>query len=277
MPELSRYLERIGWSAPLTPDLATLGALMRAHTCAIPFEALDVQLGNPPGIEIGAAFAKLVERRRGGWCYEQNGLFGWVLTQFGFEVTRVCGGVMRQERGDAMLGNHLTLIARLDREYLVDVGFGGGVLLAPLPLEEGERDDAPFVVSLERLDDGYWRYGERTDGPPFTFDFRAEPADEALLAERCRTVGTHPESVFVQTLTAQRRLGDRVVVLRGRTLVETGSDGVHSRTIADAAELVTTLAETFGLDVPEVVALWPQIVARHEAVMAAQPPVVPTT
>ena len=277
MLDLARYLDRIDWDGPLAPDLPTLTALMRAHTAAIPFEALDVQLGKPPGVEVGAAFTKLVERRRGGWCYEQNGLFGWALGQIGFAVMRVAGGVMRQERGDSMLGNHLTLIVRLERDYLVDVGFGGGVLLAPLPLEEGERHDAPFTVSLTRVADGYWRYGERTDGPAFTFDFRAEPADEAFLAARFRTVGTHPESVFVQTLTVQRRIGDRVLALRGRTLTETRPDRVSTSLVADSDALVAIMRKTFGLDVPEVAALWPKVAARHEAMLAAQPPVVPTT
>src|SRR5215212_4496121 len=106
-PELTAYLERIGYDGALAPDLPTLTALHRAHVLAIPFENLDVQLGRPPTLDPAAIFAKLVTARRGGWCYEQNGLFGRVLAGLGFTVTRMSGGVMRAERGEATMGGHL--------------------------------------------------------------------------------------------------------------------------------------------------------------------------
>ncbi len=77
--QLALYLERIGHGWNLRPDLETLRSLHRAHVTSIPFEALDVQLGLVPSLELDAIFDKLVQRRRGGWCYEMNGLFGAAL------------------------------------------------------------------------------------------------------------------------------------------------------------------------------------------------------
>ena len=96
--QLQAYLARIGLEGPVGADLATLDAIVRAHVQAIPFENLDVQLGRPLTTDPAAAFAKLVEARRGGWCYEHNGVLGAALSAIGFDVTRLSAGVMRQRR-----------------------------------------------------------------------------------------------------------------------------------------------------------------------------------
>lgn len=262
--QLSAYLDRIGYSGPTAPDFATLDALMRAHAGAVPFENLDVQLGRPVGIEAPALFDKLVTRRRGGWCYEQNGLMGWALAELGFDVTRIGAGVMRQVRGDSALGNHLALIVTLDRPWLVDVGFGG-TQAAPLPLIAGDHPHPPFIVSLARTE-GYWRFSERVGaGEPFSFDFRADPADEALLARQCETLQRDPESIFVQNLVVQQRQGDRHLALRGRVLAERDATGERKTLLDSADALVATIRDRFALDVPEAGSLWDAICARHAA------------
>ena len=114
--QLAEYLERIGHGWNVRPDLETLRSLHRAHVEAIPFEALDIQLGSVPSMEPNAIFNKLVGQRRGGWCYEMNGLFGEALQQIGFGVTRVSCGVMRHVGGEERMGTHLALLVRLDGE-----------------------------------------------------------------------------------------------------------------------------------------------------------------
>lgn len=259
--QLARYLERIGHGWNVRPDVETLRSLHRAHVTAIPFEALDVQLGRMPSLEPEAIFAKLVERRRGGWCYEMNGLFGVALEAIGFSVTRVSCGVMRQDGGEERMGTHLALLVDCEGPWLCDVGFGGS-LLDPLPLGVGERDEAPFTVSLERTDDGYWRFTEHFDAP-FGYDFRAEPADEALFAAKCEWLATHPESNFTLNFVAQKRFPDRHLVLRGRVLTDRGPEGATSHTIEHADELVSVLKDRFGIDEPRAHAIWPRIAARH--------------
>ena len=129
------------------PRTTACAAIMRAHVASIPFENLDVQLGRPITGDLDEIFAKLVERRRGGWCYEQNGLLGWALETIGFEVTRVAGGVMRADAGDAVLGNHLALVVTLDQPWLVDAGFGGS-LAEPIALAPAAHRHAPYDLSL---------------------------------------------------------------------------------------------------------------------------------
>ena len=96
----------------------------------MPFENLDVQLGRPLTTAPSEAYARIVVNRRGGWCYQQNGLFGWALGELGYEVTRVAAAVMLEDRGEVSTANHLCLLASCPghrQRYLVDVGFGGSL------------------------------------------------------------------------------------------------------------------------------------------------------
>ncbi|MCW3845880.1 arylamine N-acetyltransferase [Sphingomonas sp. LB-2] len=268
--QLAAYLDRIGHTGPIAPDLATLESIVRAHIATVPFENLDVQLDRPVGIGLDSIFAKIVGARRGGWCFEQNGLLGWALGEIGFEVRRISAGVMRVVRGDMALGNHLALIVMLDGQpWLVDVGFGGSQA-APLPLREGERLDTPFAVSLTEAN-GWWRFAERAgEGDPFSFDFRAEPADEALLAARCAALQADPESVFVQNLVVQQRQGDRHLTLRGRVFSIRSAEGEEKKLVDSADEFVTLLGDRFGLNLPEAAGLWDKVCVRHELLFAKE-------
>ena len=93
MLSLPAYLDRIKFSAKPCVDLATLKGLQRQHLLNIPYENLDVQLERTVSRGLDDIFAKLVTRKRGGWCYEMNGLLGWSLEQIGFDVTYLSGGV----------------------------------------------------------------------------------------------------------------------------------------------------------------------------------------
>ena len=268
MAELARYLARIDHSDRPLPDLATLRALHRRHVEAIPFEALDAQTGRIPSMETGAIFGKLVEQRRGGWCYEMNGLFGWALEEIGFEVTRVSCGVMRHVAGEERMGTHLALLVQIDgRPWLADVGFGSS-LAEPIPLANGEHPHTPFKVALSQ-DEGYWRYSEFSGGEPFSFDFLADPADEALLAAKCAWQATSPESNFVQNFVAMKREGGDHLALRGRVLTRRGPAGPATQTLSDADEFETVLRTVFGIEHPAARSLWPAIVARHDALFGA--------
>lgn len=267
--DLDAYLTRIGYAGGLSPTAETLAGVMRAHVATIPFENIDVQLGRPTSRALPDIFAKLVTRRRGGWCYEQNALLGWALGELGFAVTPLAGGVMRIASGNAALGNHLALLVDLDGPWLVDAGFGGS-LAAPVRLVAATHRHAPYNLSIARLNDGFWRYEEEVEGKPFSFDFRAVPADQALLDAQHARLQAAPDSPFVLNLVVQRRLGNRHLSLRGRVLTEMGPDGRASETLLpDADALVETLASRFGLDVPEIAARWPAICNRHIEVFAA--------
>ncbi|MFY7836170.1 MAG: arylamine N-acetyltransferase family protein [Novosphingobium sp.] len=272
--QLDAYLARIGFSETPRRDLQTLDGIARAHVRAIAFENIDVQMGQRLTIDPAAAFAKLVEARRGGWCYEHNGVLAAALAAIGFDVMRMSAGVMRQVRGDAAMGTHLCLLVESDGPRLVDVGFGSW-LEASVPLEEGTWMQPPFPISLGTIEDGYWRITVGQGNSAMSYDFRAQPAEEGQLSALCDWQCSDPASVFVQNLAVQRRAGERYLALRGKVLSEVAAQGEVRREVGSAGELVDMLRDLFGLNVPEAATLWPAICARHEALFGAQ--AAPTT
>ncbi len=264
--KLLSYMQRIGFPHEPRADINTLRGLLRAHVCSVPFENLDVQLGRSVTTAVEDAYQKIVVRRRGGWCYEQNGLFGWALSEIGFEVTRVAAAVMRAERGKVSEANHLTLLIRTadtDDTWVADVGFGGS-LLEPIRLEDSEHLHEPFRLGLRHLDDGHWQFWENAGDGEFSYDFRPEAASEDALTRKCEFLQTDPDSSFVLNLVAQSRTPVRHSTLRGRVLTCHDADGAVSKTLESPDQLVHVLTAEFGLQVPEIAGCWPKIMARHE-------------
>jgi N-hydroxyarylamine O-acetyltransferase len=265
---VDKYLARIGLRERPDATLQGLRTIHRAHLLAIPYENLDVQLLRPVTIERPAIYEKIVERERGGWCYEMNGILGWALGELGFNVTRATGSVMREAMGDINNGNHLVLRIDLpEGVWLGDVGFGDGPR-DPIKVAAGAFHSDGFDFGVRRVDKGWWRLSNDPRGGAPSFDFNLDPADENLLAEKCAFLQTAPISPFVQNLVVQRHVPHGLEILRGRTLRSIRADGIIERMIDSADHLVTTLKQTFALDVPEAAQLWPKIVARHAEVMA---------
>jgi len=266
--DIDAYLGRIGLTDRPPPTLEGLKALHRAHLAAIPYENFDVQLGRPVTIAVPAIYDKIVGRRRGGWCYEMNGLFGWALGELGFKVTRATGAVMRAAAGDAVIGNHLVLRVDLpEGVHLADVGFGDGPN-EPFAVREGTFDSNGFPYAVVRTGDGWWRLVNHPAGGAASFDFDPHPADETRLAAKCDELQTAEASVFVQNAVAFRQTPGAIDVLRGRVALRIRPDGIGKRLIENADDLVATLKDVFALDLPEAAGLWDKIAARHEQVMA---------
>lgn len=269
--DVSTYLKRIDFAGPVRPDFETLQRLHRAHLFAIPYENLDVQLDRPVTIELEPIYEKIVNRGRGGWCYEMNGLLGWALGELGFKVHRGKGGVMRVLRGDDAVGNHLVLPVTLaDGTVLADVGFGDGPI-DPIRLVAGEFKAGLFTYRLEQLENEWWRLNNHSSGGAPSFDFNLAPVGEALLARQCEFLQKSEMSPFVQNLVCQRYTPERFTMLRGRVLRTFDGGPMQEHLIADEKEFMTVLSTVFGLDVPEAASLWPKICERHDAVFASAP------
>lgn len=259
----ARYLDRIGASAPVRADLASLGVLMRAHLDRVPFENLDVQLGRVPLETVDAIFDKVVNRGRGGWCYEVNTLFGVLLADLGYAVTRLSGDVRRGGDVVERPGDHLCLRVDLDRPYLVDVGFGGSIT-APVPIEPGTGVDGPYAIHLAHVGEDRWTFDETVgDGAPFGFDFATGPADEGVLAAMRSALAREDWSPFVQNLVMQLRRGDTHWTLRGRVLTQLTPTGKTTRLLESADEMAGVGRDIFAMELPEAERLWRRAVDRH--------------
>lgn len=260
--KITEYLERIDYQGPRAPTLECLSAIHRQHLVHISYENLDVQLGRPLDLDIERIFDKIVHRRRGGWCYEMNGLLGWALGEIGFEVMRMAGGVKRSLGGDETLGNHLVLAVQLDETYIADVGLGNG-LVEPTRLREGSFSQEFREFRLEQLDDDAWRFHNFPGAMPLNFDFYYARAEESLLAETCANLQSDPQSMFRQNLICMCLKPDGSRFLLGRTFISYEGTTPTQRLLESAAEVEEVLKNVFDLQDVEIENLWPRVAARH--------------
>ncbi|MBC2778545.1 arylamine N-acetyltransferase family protein [Parasphingopyxis marina] len=253
--QIAAYLARIGFTGTPQADLETLTAIHRGHVEAIPWDNLDVALGRPLTRDPAAAFDKLVTRRRGGWCYEMNGLLGWMLEGLGFRLAHLAGAVDREIRGDATIGNHLLLLVELDRTYIADTGFGTG-LIEPAPLAEGPVRQSPMAFRLERLGDGWWRFHNHPGLKPASFDFARSMTDTARLEEHCRWFQDSPDSHFKGRVVVNTYRGGRLEMLTMTQLETLDAQGRHETAINTREEFSQRLTTLYGAELAEAGALW---------------------
>ena len=199
------YLARIGAERPERIDERALARLQVAHLLAVPFENLDIWRATPITLVPEAMFDKVVRNLRGGFCYELNGLFAWLLAELGFRVTLLSGRTVGGSHGD--LGpefDHLVLRVDLDSPWLVDVGFGDS-FRDPLPL----RADSDFVDMLGRtyrLDRNgpHWHLRERLDATSEALDVDVELTDEEWRPQYRFSLEAHDLSEFEATCRWQQ-------------------------------------------------------------------------
>jgi N-hydroxyarylamine O-acetyltransferase len=250
--DLDAYLSRIGYQGGLDPNLETLRSLHQAHALHIPFEDLDVLLGQPIALDLERLQAKLVAGRRGGYCFEHNSLFAAVLESLGFHLTRLAarvrlGGSRHRPR------THMLLSVDLEGEpWLADVGFGGGGLLHPIPLRSRELvtqagwnyrlvDEEGGIHVLQTQDDGAWLD---------LYAFTQEPQIPIDYVVANHFTSTHPQSLFRNTLLVQQTGLESRIMLLNRELTEQRPEGRTTTILPDDDAILTALADRFGLHFP---------------------------
>jgi len=252
--DLDRYLTRIGWSGSRAPTLDTLAGVLRAHMTAIPFENLDVLLGRGVRIDLDSVSAKIVDARRGGYCFEHGTLCQAALTHLGFApVAHAARVIMLRRREEAPLTHMVLIVSVDDRTFVLDPGFGGHAPLVPVPLEEAQeaRDGGDRHRMVRR--DGEWVLDALVDGtyvPLWTTSLsRAEPVD-FLMANHF--VSTYPVSPFVTSLMLRAFSPRGRVSMMNRDLTVRDGISVEKTQVTDRTALRSILASDFGFDLPDV-------------------------
>jgi N-hydroxyarylamine O-acetyltransferase len=251
--DLEAYLERVGYDGDLAPTGRTLRDLHRAHTAAIPFENLDIPLGRGIPLDLAALQDKLVRRRRGGYCYEQNLLFAAVLERLGFGVTRL---LARNRNGSAKVRPRSHAVLRVEHGtgeersvWLADVGFGGEGLLEPIELSPGtSARQGGWSFLLEREGDGAWVLRTlHSDGwfDLYAFTLEAQAYPDFVVINHFAS--TNPSSPFVGQVVVQRSSADARHTLRRLDLTVTRPDGSAERRTLAPEEFADVLATTFDL------------------------------
>ena len=246
------YLRRLGLKNPPRPDFAGLQTLFHAQLRAIPFENFDVLLGRPICLDKEAIFAKLVHRRRGGYCFELNGLFLHALHAFGFAARPLLARVCR----DGLLlgrGHQVSLVTLGGRRWLLDVGFGGPHLPGPMPL------------TLHRPLDGAHERFRLTAAPPYGIMLQQEKAEawsdlycfdlchvcEGDIAYANHYTSTHPASFFTTHRVAAVATAHGKITLLDTALRHISGEGEELIEIAEGEDYLATLRRFFAIDLGE--------------------------
>jgi len=249
MLDISAYLRRIDYCGPTPrPTPQTLQALHTAHMLTVPFENLDIP-HHPIILDEAALFDKIVTRRRGGFCYELNGLFAALLRELGFDVTLLSARVARANGDFGPDFDHLTLLIALEQRWLADVGFGDS-FRAPLRLDEpGEQHEGARSYRLTH-EDQRWLMLQRDAGADWEpqYAFTLEPRRHADFADMCHYHQTAPESSFTQRRICSRATEAGRVTLSDMKLIVTTQSERQERTLADQAEYAAALRQYFGID-----------------------------
>jgi N-hydroxyarylamine O-acetyltransferase len=246
--DIVAYLERIGYRGPLDVSAETLRGLQVAHLYAVPFENLSIHAGEPIVLDDEALFDKIVGRRRGGFCYELNGLFAAALRELGFEVTMLSAGVATAGGGFGPDFDHMALLVALDRRWLADVGFGDS-FREPLLLDErseqteGARayridEDGARLTLLQREGGGEWE-------PQYRFTL--EPHGYEDYAGMCHFHQTSPQSHFTQKRICSLATPEGRTTLSDRRLITTAATR-DERELAGEAEVAAVLRDRFGIE-----------------------------
>jgi len=224
--DIRTYLERIGYDKPVRLDVESLYGLHRTHLLTVPFENLDIHLGVPIQLSEEALWDKIVLRRRGGFCYELNGMFAWLLKQIGFEVTYLNGHVYNSEGKRGREFDHLTLLVRIpnaEQYWLADVGFGDS-FFEPLSFEyNGEQAQGLRAYRIEPVADGYDLLRRDFDGKwnlQYFFDLQPRnfPADYEVA---CLYHQTSPKSSFTHERVISLATPDGRISLDSKNLTIT--------------------------------------------------------
>jgi N-hydroxyarylamine O-acetyltransferase len=247
---IKAYLNRINYYGSLAPTAETLRKLQVAHLLAVPFENLSIHAKEPIVLEDEALFTKIVERRRGGFCYEANGLFAALLRVLGFDVAMLAASVADAEDNLGSDFDHMALMVSLDQRWLVDVGFGDS-FLEPLLLDDrGEQVEGDHAYRI--LPDGaHLILARRDKGEEWKAQYRftLQPHEYADYAEMCHYHQTSPLSHFTRARICSRATGEGRITLSEMRLITTSKNGERQEQIVTSQEkYVDILREHFGIE-----------------------------
>lgn len=253
---LAAYFDRVGYQPEAAPSLAGLHALTRAHTQSIPFENLDVLQGQPISLEPDDIFDKLVTRRRGGYCFEHNGLFIRVLNTLGYRASGLGARVRLRckERSEIPGRTHLFVLVELDgRQWLTDVGFGGFSLTSALLWQDGVEQETPHDRRRLVLEDSRWFHQVWQDnGWLDLYEFDGQLMHDADQKMANWYTSTHPDSTFMgQRIVARAEADGSRLAMLGNELRIRKADGELVVTQIDDADWPAVARDRFNLQWPE--------------------------
>jgi N-hydroxyarylamine O-acetyltransferase len=247
---LADYLSRISYQGGTEADLNTLRLLHRTHMQAVPFENLDIHIGRSIFMDLARFYHKIVGERRGGFCFEQNGLFFWALEQLGYRVQLLEANVYEGNGTYSRPFDHMTVLAEIDgQRWLCDVGFGES-FLEPLCIDHpAPQHQQTGIYRIEQHGDTFIYLDQNEQGEwEIQYRFFLQPRQLSDYAASCEHVQTSPDSEFTHKRICSLARPDGRITLSERSWIETKNDERSERELSGEAEVDQMLRLHFGID-----------------------------
>ncbi|MBL7007068.1 MAG: arylamine N-acetyltransferase [Spirochaetia bacterium] len=250
---VQKYLARINYNDSPKPALATLRKLHRQHLLSIPFENLSIMAHQHISLDFDTLSEKILDRGRGGFCFELNGLFFKLLEELGFTARMVSARVLNPDGEFGPEYDHMAIIVSLDEDWLVDVGFGNH-FLEPVPIlsDQHYADDEGYF-KVERHGPDMLALMRSSDGVSYTCDyiFTIRRSNIEDFTAMCEYHQTSPDAPNTQNLFCTMAIPGGRKTLSGSSFFIRNGEGISKILLTDKDGIQTVLQEHFGITVGE--------------------------
>ena len=248
--DTEKYLRRLGIEYPnFLVNAESLRFLQMQHLLNVPFENLDIHWKRPITLDTDNFYRKIVDERRGGFCYELNGLFCALLNELGFPSRMISARVAQQDGDFGAEYDHMAILTRLDgEEFLVDVGFGAFTAEPLRFVADVGQPDENGVFLIRRFDEEYFEVAKK-DGSIWKSEyiFKNLTRDLAEFTGMCNYHQTSPESHFTRGKVCSLMLEGGRKSLTDKKFIQTRNGAKHETEINSEEEFNEILAREFGI------------------------------
>jgi len=254
--DLQKYLEHLNYKGALEPSEEVLSHLHAAHLLKVPFENLSIPSGEPIILDNEKLFQKIIINNRGGFCYELNGLFAFLLSKLGFNVSMLSANVIKENGEYSKDFDHMTLLVQLEEKWLADVGFGDSFRL---PLKIDDRNIVQQGNSLYRIydEDDYFVLTEKRFRADWKilYKFTLQPYAYEDFNGMCTYHQTSDESHFTKNIICSLAKPDGRITISNNRLIITKDEIKEERDISSSDELKLLLDQYFSIKLSNFEAL----------------------
>ena len=245
---LDKYLDRIGIKGELHPDLETLKNIQKQHLINIPFENIDIFINRSLDLNTDRLFAKIVEEKRGGICYELNGLLLKLLKEIGYDVKYISGRI-RDEGTDL---DHILLLININNEkYIVDVGFKDNYLYPIKLIQDLVQENYDNNYKIKKIDKDKYQLIKIIDSnESILYTFTTEEKDLSYFNARCKYFETTPNTYFTSNPFSAIETEDGKIFITDKKLRITKNNKSEIKEIKSEEEFYFYLEKLFKIKLP---------------------------
>jgi N-hydroxyarylamine O-acetyltransferase len=243
------YLDRIGYKGKREASLAVLQSLHAQHIFSIPFENLDIHYGKQITLEVPSIYKKVVEKKRGGFCYELNLLFHGLLRELGFESIIIAARIFDSQGVIGPAFDHMCLLVKLEQLWLVDVGYGD-LFVQPMALQTDTiQTDGRNYFMVEKIAVNEYVLLMSSDKAHFcrkyTFSTQAQLVSD--FSSLCQDKQTNPNSYFVKNKVCTKPTRTGRITLFNQKLIHKAGEQKLESLLENEEQFTEILSKQFDL------------------------------